>query len=302
MNAGQHPDVLLGADGIADGHIFHAGQDDDITRSGFFGFGKLRPLVHLELGDLERVGCLVFIDRNQRFAETHRTMANAAYGHAAEIIGIVKVGHYHLKGFVGVMAGAGDGFQNDVEQRREILSGRNLFFAQGGDALAADGIEHREFQLFAGAKVNEEIVDFVEHFPGAGVLAVNFIDDHNKGKFGVQGFTQDKTGLRERPFSGINQENGPIHHAERPFHFAAEIGVAGSIDDVDLDVIPSNSAVFRGNGNAAFALQIHAVHDALGLLVGPEYTALAEQAVYQGGLAVVNMGYDGNITDGFILL
>ena len=86
-------------------------------------------------------------------------------------------------------------------------------------------------------------------------------------------------------------------------HLAAEIGVAGRVDDVDLDLLLDRIAdgdgrVLGQDGDAALALQVVGVHDALGhLLVVAEDVRLSEQAVDQRGLAVVDVGDDGDIAN-----
>ena len=60
--------------------------------------------------------------------------------------------------------------------------------------------------------------------------------------------------------------------------------------------------IFAEYGYAALPLQVAGVHHALlHLLVRPEYAALTQQAVHQRGLAVVNVGNYGNVTDIFLL-
>ena len=54
--------------------------------------------------------------------------------------------------------------------------------------------------------------------------------------------------------------------------------------------------VLGEDGDAALALEVVGVHDALGdLLVGAEHAALAEQRVDQRRLAVVDVGDDGDV-------
>ena len=58
-----------------------------------------------------------------------------------------------------------------------------------------------------------------------------------------------------------------------------------------------NGRVFGQDGDATFSFLIVGVHDPfLYLLVGTEYTALLQHSVYQGGLAVVDVSDDGNVT------
>src|SRR6185437_3236384 len=79
---------------------------------------------------------------------------------------------------------------------------------------------------------------------------------------------------------------------------AAEIGVAGRVDDVDAHVVPHQRRALGQDGDAALALELVRIHGALGdLLVGAEGAALAQELVDQRGLAVVDMGDDGNIPD-----
>src|SRR3989304_1226594 len=72
--------------------------------------------------------------------------------------------------------------------------------------------------------------------------------------------------------------------------------MAGRVDDVDQIVAPFHGAMLRANGDAALALEIVAVHHALGhLLIVAEDVRVAEDGVDQGGLAVITMSDDGAI-------
>jgi hypothetical protein len=98
----------------------------------------------------------------------------------------------------------------------------------------------------------------------------------------------------KRPFGGVHQQHDPVHHVEGALHLAAEIRVAGRVHDVDLHALVDDGRVLGHDGDAFFALEIEAVHDALGdLLVGAENPALPEHGIHQGRLAVVDVGDDG---------
>ena len=72
--------------------------------------------------------------------------------------------------------------------------------------------------------------------------------------------------------------------------------MAGGVDDVDLDALILTGAVFGQDGDAALALDVAGVHHAVGhLLVGTERAGLLEHLVDQRGLAVVDVGDDGNV-------
>ena len=54
--------------------------------------------------------------------------------------------------------------------------------------------------------------------------------------------------------------------------------------------------VLGQDGDAALALEVGVVHGALGdALVAAERAALPQQAVHEGGLAVVDVGDDGDV-------
>jgi len=74
--------------------------------------------------------------------------------------------------------------------------------------------------------------------------------------------------------------------------------VAGGVDDVDAGVLPLHRGSFGEDGDTALTLQIVGVHRALGdFLVFAEGAGLLEQAVDQGGLAVVDVGDDGDVAE-----
>ena len=74
--------------------------------------------------------------------------------------------------------------------------------------------------------------------------------------------------------------------------------VAGRVDDVDFDVVEKESGVFGGNGDAALALEVVGIHDALDeFLIGAKDARLAKHGVDKSGFAVVDVGDDSDIAD-----
>ncbi len=64
------------------------------------------------------------------------------------------------------------------------------------------------------------------------------------------------------------------------------------------DAVPFDAGAFGQDGDAALALQIVGVHGALGhVLVLAHRAGLLEQLVHQRGLAMVDMGDDGDVAD-----
>ena len=103
-------------------------------------------------------------------------------------------------------------------------------------------------------------------------------------------------GLRQRAFGGVDQHQRAVHHVEDALDLAAEIGVARRIDDVDAGVLPLHRGGLGQNGDAALALQIVGIHRALDhALVFTVGAGLLQQAIDQRGLAVVDVGDDGDV-------
>ncbi len=98
----------------------------------------------------------------------------------------------------------------------------------------------------------------------------------------------------------IDDEQHAVDHVHDALDFAAEIGVAGSVDDVDVIIVVFEGGVLGANGDAFFAFEIHRVHDAfLHLLVGAEGAGLMQQTIDERRLAVIDVGDDGDVANFF---
>ncbi len=117
---------------------------------------------------------------------------------------------------------------------------------------------------------------------------------------GFEGLGEDVAGLGQGAFGGVDEEDYAVDHFEGALDFTAEVGVAGGVDDVDLGVFVVDGGVFGQDGDAALFFEIVGVHDALGYgFVGTEGAGLAEHGVDEGGFAVVDVGNDGDVANGF---
>ena len=87
-----------------------------------------------------------------------------------------------------------------------------------------------------------------------------------------------------------------VDHRQGSLDLAAKVGVAGRIDDVDQMSVVLDGRVLGQDRDAALALEVVGVEDALGdLLVVAEDVALPQHRVDQGRLAVVDVGDDGDV-------
>lgn len=84
-----------------------------------------------------------------------------------------------------------------------------------------------------------------------GVRAVDFVDDDD-GPYVPRANALRSTNVvcGIGSFLGIDEDQHPIHHAERTFHLAAEVSVPRRIDDVDLDAFVGDAGILGSDRNA----------------------------------------------------
>ena len=113
----------------------------------------------------------------------------------------------------------------------------------------------------------------------------------------LQSLGEHKPGLGHGALGGVNQKNNAVDHLQDALHLAAEIGVARGVHDVDLHPVVLNGGVLGGDGDASLPLQVAGVHHPVSdRLVLPVDAGLLQHLVHQGGLAVVYVGDDGDIS------
>ena len=149
-----------------------------------------------------------------------------------------------------------------------------------------------------GFERQEQIEDVFQRLLGLGVVAVDLVDDDDRLEAQLQRLGQHEFGLRHDALGRIDQEHHAIDHGQDALHLAAEIGVAGRVDDVDARAMPLDAGAFGQDGDAALALQIVGIHGALGhVLVFAHRAGLLEELVHKRGLPMVDMGDDGNVAN-----
>ena len=228
-------------------------------------------------------------------ADLHAAVEDPADRDAAEVVARVEVGDEQLQRRVGIAARRRHVLDDGVEQRPQILARPVRVERRRADPRV--GVEHREVELIlGGVEIDEQVVDLVQHFRGARVGPVDLVDDDDRRQPALERLAQHEPRLRQRPFRRVHQQHHAVDHRQRPLDLAAEVGVARRVDDVDQQVVVVDGGVLRQNRDAALALELVAVHRALGdALVRAERAALVQQRVDQRGLAVVDVGDDGDV-------
>jgi hypothetical protein len=279
----------------------HPGERDDLAEAGGRDGLALEALEGVQLLDAELLHRAVALDDGHGLARRDLAREDAPDREPSDVLVVVEVGDDHLRRVAPQLARRGDRADDLVEERLQVL--RVVLQILLRHAVARDGVEDRELYLLVGrVEVYEEVVDFVHHLLWPRILAVYLVDDGDGGQPRLKRLAQDEARLRQAPLGRVHQEHHAVHHLQDALDLAAEVGVARRVQDVDLDAAVADRGVLRHDRDAALALQVHRVHDAVGdLLVLAERAGLPEHRVHQGGLAVVDVRDDGDVADVFSL-
>ena len=188
-----------------------------------------------------------------------------------------------------------DMLQHLVEQRRHV--GLPHFRRIRHPALLGGAVDDREVELFVRrVEGGEKVEHFVDDFGRTGVRLVDLVDADDGFQPDLQRLAEDELGLRHRAFRRIHEQDRPVHHREDALDLAAEIGVAGRVDDIDPNVLPHHRRRLGEDGDAALAFEVVRIHDPFGdALVVAKRARLLQEPVDEGRLAVVDMGDDGDV-------
>ena len=226
----------------------------------------------------------------------HHAPLDAADGDAAHVLVVVQAADQHLEGGLLVHLRGGDILQNGLKQGFEI--GANHVGRIAGGTVAAGAEEHGGIQLLVGGvQVHQQLQHLVHHLVDALVGPVDLVDHHNDPVAQLQGTAQHEAGLGHGTLRRVHQQDDAVDHLQDALHLAAKVGVARGVHDVDLGVPVPDGGVLGHDGDTALPLQVIGVHDPVhDLLVFPVYAGLLQHLVHQGGLAMVNVGDDGNVS------
>ena len=160
-------------------------------------------------------------------------------------------------------------------------------------------VDDRELDLvLVGAEVHEQLVDVVEDLGRAGVGAVDLVERDDDGQAAGHRLLEDVAGLRERALGRVDQQQHAVDHEQAALDLAAEVGVAGRVDDVEADAVDVDRRLLGEDRDALLALEVARVHDPVDdRLVRAEGAGLAEHRVDEGGLAVVDVGDDRDVAE-----
>ena len=139
---------------------------------------------------------------------------------------------------------------------------------------------------------------------GAG--EVDLVDDGDDGEVGLDGEVEVGEGLRLDALRGVDDEDGALAGGEAARDLVAEVDVAGGVDQVQLvlDAVVGGVAHADGlrlDGDALLALEVHLIEDLLGHVALGDRAGELEEAVGEGGFAVVDVGDDAEVADAALI-
>ena len=85
----------------------------------------------------------------------------------------------------------------------------------------------------------ELVAHFVDRVLEVRADAVHLVDERDAGHAVLVGLAPDGLGLGLDAGDAAEHGDGAVEHAQRALHLGGEVDVAGSVDDVDADFLPS---------------------------------------------------------------
>src|SRR6266403_3705336 len=279
--------------------VFKSGQAHDFASARFLGFDLFETGMGKERRDGSAFAISIAMKTDNRIANADAAANDATKSDAPDIITVIKIRDQHLKKRIGRNFRRRHVLNNGLEKRSHVFV-LIVQFAHS-KTIPGAGVDDRKIELLiARFQFDEEIEDQVERFARFRVLSVDLVNDDDGLETILQRLAQNETSLRLRTVVSVYHEQNAIDHLHDPLDLTAEVGVTGRVYDIDTITVPLKRRVLRANRNALLALEIHRVHHALlDLLIRPKSPRLPQELIDQGGLAVVYVRNDGNVTDLF---
>jgi hypothetical protein len=281
---------------LTDRDVVEAGDGDDVARAGALGRYALERLGDEQLGDLGVLDGAVDAAPRHALAALEVAVDHAAQGESSEVRRGVEVADEGLEAVALLVLGGGHVVLDRLEERREVTGG--VLGVERGPALTGAGVEDGKGDLvLVGVEVEEQVLHLLDHLGYPGVGAVDLVDHEHDRQALLEGLAQYEAGLGQGSLGGVDEEDDRVDHGEPALHLAAKVGVTRRVDDVDREVVPLDRGVLGQNRDALFALKVARVHHPVSqFLVGGERAGLAQHLVDQGGLSVVDVGDNCDIS------
>src|SRR5512138_2863567 len=168
-------------DRLADEDALDPGQGHDVTCRGLGDGSMLEPFERVELRDTSLLDRAVEFAYRHAVADGDLAREHPANRDAPDIVVVVKRGDQHLQFARVPRGGCGNGLQDLLEQRAEVL--RVVIETAARNAVAADRVQYREGDLRLGrVEIDEQVVNLVDDLLRTRVGPVELVHDYNSGE------------------------------------------------------------------------------------------------------------------------
>ncbi len=214
---------------------------------------------------------------------------------AAHVLVVVDGADQHLCAGLGISLRGGNVVHDGLEEGLHI--GAVSVGIHGSHACLRRGVDKGAVQLrIVRVQLQEQLQHLVHHLIRPGLGAVYLVDAYDDRELQLQGLAEHELRLGHGALEGVHHQDDAVDHLQHPLHLAAEVRMARGVNDVDFSPFVQDGGIFGKDGDAPLAFDIIGVHDALRhVLAFAEHAALLQQLIHQSGLAVVYMGYDGDV-------
>ena len=136
---------------------------------------------------------------------------------------------------------------------------------------------------------------------------VDLVDDRKDLQIVVHRQIGVGQGLRLHSLGGVHDEDRPFAGNEGTGHLIVEVHMSGGVDEIEFVCVSIFRLVGKGDsagldGDAALLLQFHSVQQLAAHIARRNRPRQLQNAVCQGGLSMIDMGDDGEISDEFLFI
>ena len=171
---------------------------------------------------------------------------------------------------------------------------------------------YQTFELVLGAdrqndrkgRSSEVLLDLCAHRQEVGARAVHLVDVTQTGHVVLVGLTPYGLRLRLHAAYGAERGDSAVQHAQRTLHLDREVDVSRGVDQVERVPLSVAGRVLHLDGvaldgDSLFAFEVHVVEHLRLHFALVERVGLLQQTVCECRFAVVDVGYDAEISDVF---
>ena len=315
--------MLCICDGVADHDVRNTGNRNDITSDSFFSRLTLEANGSQQFRYLDILGVfvafIIIVNPCNLLTLLNFAGVDAQQRDTAEEVRRVQVRNVCLQRRVHCCGWLRQNVVDNIEKRLQRVTRWDVCVTRvfsRSNARATRSVEHRKikkllrscscFWVFkARSNLKQQVLRIGDNFFNTSIRAVSLVHRNDHWKFRLKCFSQHEAGLRKWAFRGIDKQHDAINHGQPALNLATEVSVTRGVNNVDDQIsavlalaLAVNRSILGQNGDAALALLVVGVHDAVRVVaVFAECAGLFQHAVDEGGFAVVNVGDDGYITE-----